>query len=685
MAEVYKAWDQQRATYLALEVLRQELAQDNIFLRRFRREAETLKKLQHPNIVRFYGIDRDETLVFMLMDHIEGITLQTKLFTNEGQFLDQGVVDKVIRSLCSALHFAHQMGLVHCDIKPANIMIDDSQKILLTDFGIARMTDAATSTMVGFGTPAYMAPELVRGMDPTAQSDVYSLGVVLYEMATGGERPFTGERSNTTGMTSEKIRWEHMNLAPPPPSKFNPELSPPMEALILKSLSKNPAERFHSTLEFLNAFDRILSGDKTEIGQPVIAEADLAEAQMDSENEQEEEEMYQQTPHQPSSSPRHNTSSNNKGIPGFLWAIIAFLGVGLLAGVIGLIIILNNGNLFRGESGSVDLALVLNQTETAIVAAAAQTQATAEPITIETVEVATEQPIEEPTATITEDLGPTPDPGEESINQIDDAALVYIPGGTFPMGNTDEDIEMILDQPWCGNCQSDWFDNTKPQRDVFVSPYWIYKTFVTNEQFSLFVSQTGHQSEAEYNGKSIINYGTVASELAGVTWDQPRGLGSDLTGKEDHPVVHVSWEDAQAYCEWAGGRLPTEAEWEKAARGTSGRRFPWGDKAPATSLTSFNWKYGDKPVGSLPDGASPYGVLDMAGGVWDWTINWYEHILDSNDNTTGPASGSYKTIRGGSFPAPEHDLLSTRRAVRHPEYTGFDQGFRCIIEYQPSN
>lgn len=248
MAEVYKVWDMERATYLALKLLRQDLAEDRVFVRRFQREAQTLEKLQHPNIVRFYGIDHDMFRVFMLMEYIQGTTLQRILFMNEGKPLSHGFAYKTLTSVCSALHYAHQQGLVHCDIKPGNIMIDDSGKVLLTDFGIARMSDAATATMVGFGTPAYMAPELVMGRDPSPQSDVYSLGILLYEMVTGGERPFTGERAQTTGPTSERVRWEQLHLPAPSPKAYNRKISNEMEAVILRCLAKDPAERYSSAL-----------------------------------------------------------------------------------------------------------------------------------------------------------------------------------------------------------------------------------------------------------------------------------------------------------------------------------------------------------------------------------------------------------------------------------------------------
>ena len=276
MAEVFKAWDTQRATYLALKVLRQDLSRDLVFLRRFQREAHTLAKLQHPNIVRFYGIEADHLTVFMLMDFIEGSTLQDEIFLSKGQPLAQDFMWLVLQSMCSALHYAHSMGLVHCDIKPGNIMINQHSEVLLTDFGIARMTDTATSTMVGFGTPAYMAPELVLGQDPTLQSDIYSLGIVLYEMATGGERPFTGEQAQITGTTSEKVRWEQVNLKPRRPRQYNPSITGAVEGMILKCLAKDPINRFASMRDLKQAQERLINNEEISVQKiPVLVPSDI--------------------------------------------------------------------------------------------------------------------------------------------------------------------------------------------------------------------------------------------------------------------------------------------------------------------------------------------------------------------------------------------------------------------------
>jgi WD40 repeat protein/tRNA A-37 threonylcarbamoyl transferase component Bud32 len=255
MAEVYKVWDEDRATHLALKLLREDLSQDLVFLRRFRREAKILAKLQHPNIVRFYELEQDDLLAFLLMDYVDGTSLRAEIFRSRGKGLAAKRILEIMRPVCSALHYAHKMGMVHCDAKPGNIMIEHTGRVLVTDFGIARMSDAATATMVGMGTPAYMAPEQARGQDPTPQTDIYALGVVLFEMLTGGERPFTGEQATITGSTSEKVRWEQMNLEPPPPRKWNPKITHELEMVVLKCLAKDPAPRYGSVLKLLNKLE----------------------------------------------------------------------------------------------------------------------------------------------------------------------------------------------------------------------------------------------------------------------------------------------------------------------------------------------------------------------------------------------------------------------------------------------
>jgi len=263
MAEVYKVWDNHRNTYLALKLLHEDLALDKVFLRRFTREANSLARLQHPNIVRFYGLELEGRLAFILLDYIPGETLKHRIFDSPGP-LAADIILQVIRALCSSLQFAHSEGLVHCDLKPGNVMFSESGRPMLADFGIARMTDSATATLIGAGTPAYMAPEQVKGLDPVPQTDIYALGVVLFEMLTGGERPFTGEAATTTGTTSAKVRWEQVNIAPPSPRKYNPEVSAAMEIVVLKCLAKDPKDRYQTPLELSEAINVVLSRESIE-------------------------------------------------------------------------------------------------------------------------------------------------------------------------------------------------------------------------------------------------------------------------------------------------------------------------------------------------------------------------------------------------------------------------------------
>lgn len=268
MAEVYRVWDAQRMVHLAAKVLHRELALDRVFLRRFRREADTLAKLQHPHIVRSYGLVQEGRQAFLLLDYVEGDTLKEVIFDADGP-LAEGQIRKVIGAIAGALSYAHSQGMIHCDIKPSNIMLHSNGTVFLSDFGIARMSDAATATMVGVGTPAYMAPEQIKGLEPTPQTDIYALGIVLFEMLTGGERPFTGERADTAGSTSEKVRWEQLHLKAPSPRKWNPEIRQELESVVLRCLEKEPENRFDSVLELLNALELAL-GEGTQAKIPVL-------------------------------------------------------------------------------------------------------------------------------------------------------------------------------------------------------------------------------------------------------------------------------------------------------------------------------------------------------------------------------------------------------------------------------
>lgn len=275
MAEVYKVWDKNRAFHLAMKVLHADLSEDRIFLRRFEREAQTLEKLQHPTIVRYYGLEQKGTLAFMLMDYVEGESLRAEIFRRKGNPFSFTRTLEVMNPVCSALHYAHSLGMVHCDIKPSNILVKHNGEILVADFGISRMTDSSTMTMVGAGTPDYMAPEQILGKAPLPQTDVYALGIVLYEMLSGGERPFTGERAEQTGSTRERVLWEQLNLQPPRLTEWDDQVPKNIEAVVMKCLEKNSDNRYLSTLALIN--DLIGAGKETFVNE---LELDVEDAEI---------------------------------------------------------------------------------------------------------------------------------------------------------------------------------------------------------------------------------------------------------------------------------------------------------------------------------------------------------------------------------------------------------------------
>jgi serine/threonine protein kinase/WD40 repeat protein len=269
MAEVYKAWDAHRQYPVAVKVMREDLAEDLEFLRRFKREAKALAHLAHANVVRFYGFERAGRLAFIVMDYVEGTTLRGRILDMEGTPLPLDEAVSVARQVCAALHYAHTENVLHRDVKPGNIMIRPDGRVLVADFGIAKAADAATATTVMPGTPAYMSPEQCRSEVLDARTDVYSLGIVVYEMLAG-QRPFVGDRAKIeTGSTRERIRWEQMHIDPPPLRQFNPAVPPSVEAVVLQALAKHREARHPTVLAFRQALEGALGAKAAAEPRPV--------------------------------------------------------------------------------------------------------------------------------------------------------------------------------------------------------------------------------------------------------------------------------------------------------------------------------------------------------------------------------------------------------------------------------
>ena len=264
----------------------------------------------------------------------------------------------------------------------------------------------------------------------------------------------------------------------------------------------------------------------------------------------------------------------------------------------------------------------------------------------------------------------------------DNATMIRIPAGEFLMGSAEG----------VGN------DDEHPQHTVNLDTYWIDQHEVTNRQFARFVAATGYRTRAEVQGSSGMLVGRAWQQVTSADWQHPRGPDSGIAEKMDHPVVHINWEDAGAYCAWVGGRLPTEAEWEKAARGPNGHQYPWGDVVTGERLNfcdrkcEYHWRDSAEddgyahtaPVASFPDGASIYGVVDMSGNVWEWVSDWYQHDYYSgspSDNPGGPTEGETRVLRGGSWAGNRWGLRATFRGSGEEALINFGSiGFRCVKE-----
>jgi len=238
-----------------------------------------------------------------------------------------------------------------------------------------------------------------------------------------------------------------------------------------------------------------------------------------------------------------------------------------------------------------------------------------------------------------------PQPGAVRVNPKDGAAVVYVPAGEFLMGSADADKDVQTDE--------------KTQHKVYLDGYWIYQTEVTVAQYRKFCQATGRQMPPEPEWK----------------W------------QDTHPIVDVTWDDAAAYAAWAGAALPTEAQWEKAARGSDGRIYPWGnewDGAKCVNSVGGNAPGGTKPVGGMPAGVSPYGCLDMAGNVWEWCADWYDAGYYKNAparNPTGPATGTMRVLRGGAwrYNYPDYFRAAYRGGDNPTSQNYYYIGFRCVL------
>ncbi|MCB0155053.1 MAG: SUMF1/EgtB/PvdO family nonheme iron enzyme, partial [Anaerolineae bacterium] len=617
MGQVYKAYQPTLDRHVAIKVLSPHLAHTPDFLTRFEREAKTIAKLRHRNILTIFDYGHQDELCYLVMEYVPRGTLRERL----GWPQDLGYTVSLISQLGAALEHAHRAGIVHRDIKPANILVAEEDWFLLSDFGLVKMVEESgpiTVSGASLGTPHYMSPEQAQGLAVDPRSDLYSLGLVLYEAVTG-QMPFDVD-------SPVVVLMKHISEPIAPPRTLRSDMPEAMEQVILKALAKSPDERYPSMAQFVAALQAAYAPSP---GQAIAGPRSPGnfETQLPAGRETISIAAPRVTPPTAVRLPAASPPSAH-ALPWVSLTVGAIIVVTLALGFI-----------------------LLRQSLPA--------QATA----------ATRSPT--PAADAATDFVAPPAPTiEMRVWTADQAEMVFVPAGPFTMGSTTLG------------------DDERPVRQVELDAFWLDRTEVTNAQFARFVAGTGHRTEAEQRGWGWVWSAADSTwrETSGADWQHPAGPVSDLTGQADHPVVLVSWADAVAYCRWAGKRLPSEAEWEKAAGGVTFETikpdYPWGSQFdPAKANTKEAQRGGTTPVGSFsPGGDSRYGAADMTGNVWEWVSDWYAadaYRTTPATNPTGPATGSDKVLRGGSWLFEEIYARTAARYNLRPDYTYDFTGFRC--------
>ena len=634
MAVVYRGFDTRLERDVAIKVIRTGMVGPDVLdqmLKRFEREAKSLAKMKHRDIVNIHDYGEHEGSPYLVMEYLPGGTLKERA----GKPYPYMGAARLLLPIANALDYAHKRGVLHRDVKPANILITEEGDPLLSDFGIAKIlereqTTQLTGTGAGIGTPQYMAPEQWRGQ-AVAQTDIYALGVVFYELVTG-RKPYDAD---TPAAIFEKVLLDPL----PRPKDYVPDLPDAVEKVLFKALAKKPEDRYISMAQFAKTLEQLLreapGGQQTGVGGLETDETLLRPPQRSVQDDPVAGHPSHlsgmvQADYSKDSGGRGGVSPPLRRIP--LWAWIA-VGAGLLT-VIAIIMFAraNGRSPLRAAATKLTPTQASSPTQTATAAATQTPTETAPPI-----------------ATLAPALTPTPvlGIGSTQVSAKDGMVQVYVPEGEFEMG-----AELYYD----------------PIHTVYQDAFWIDQTEVTNAKYALCVAAGGCTVP-----HSMGSYGRASY------------YGSD--DYVDYPVVYIDWYQAESYCDWAERRLPTEAEWEKAARGTDGRTYPWGNQPPNESLLNYDWNEKDTTsVGSYPEGASPYGALDMAGNVFEWVADWFAidyYKISPFINPVGPPNGESRVLRGGSWSDnydPDHGSDWFATYLRHNSGSSEEAwrvGFRC--------
>lgn len=675
MGAVYKARHIFLKTQHAIKVILPDLVgNDPGLATRFRQEAMAAAAIRHPNIIAVtdFGVVRG-TMPFLVMEFIKGKSLQD-VINEEGRLSPERALE-ILAPVCAGLEIAHRQGIVHRDLKPLNIMLVDgapaSEGVKVLDFGLAKIKSGellgsfvAAQTTGMMGSPLYMAPEQWGDDDPDARADIYSLGVILYQLLTG-ETPFKG-----TSIPS--IMNKHLTQMPAELASLGVKVPPAVEAVVRHALEKDPAMRPQSATEFINELHAAVMG-AGEATAPNLKKPESVGVQT----------VYADA----------ETSGASSVVGDPAATQVGGIETEQLRGVRALKDMRETVADFQRKSANGDYG---NATRAAGDASLSRTQGAATALDMQGAKTVVANsaidigaPSDEkrerraPVALIASILAAlvvasavgfyvwrssgaaTTDQNVNAnvapssvVAQNFKPDMAAIPGGSFKMGrdaapSSQNATELIQ----------------SPAHAVTVKPFSMDKTEVTNGEYAAFVQATGHKPPSDWNG------------------------ATPPAGRERYPVANVDAADAEAFAAWRSKRdgvtyrLPTEEEWEYAARGGAKEFiYPWGNQW----LDGFaNVGVGDenkdapKPVGSYPQGNSPFGIEDMIGNVWEWTSSKASRYPGASPLLQlKPEQMEWRVRRGGGYTfvghRPTKEIPATFREFVPASAKSPTLGFRLV-------
>lgn len=623
MGDVYRATHIHIDTEFAVKLLKPEFVADQTAIKRFQLEAKAAGRIQHPNAVRVtdFGVT-PEKIVYLVMELVQGQSLRD-LIRSEKRLETLRAVN-IVRQVCGAVEAAHRSGVIHRDLKPDNIIIEPHQileRVKVLDFGIAKLREAKSDsflTQAGtiIGTPQYMSPEQCQGLSLDPRSDIYSIGILLYEILTGTV-PFDGE-------STLQVVYNQLHVIPRSIKELSPDIPEPLAKVIMRALEKEPNDRQSSAIEL-----------SEELKQAVKKEAEEASYSM--------AEPYlvpPLTPHGGPPSGKHSLEDHE----------IKFPSLGA-----------KNQPLAERSTTALPPPKSQSEAETRIREQRRPTNPDRQVPTLE------KRPTRETGA------------GEGEFQQksklplLAGAALVLIvliaagiyftrkdePVVTTPPKTISPPAGMALIQGgkfMMG--RDDGSSDEGPVHEVELKSFFLDQQEVTNQEYKKFVDATGRP--APRNWKSNGSYAPDEARL---------------------PVTYVTWDDAAAYAKWAGKRLPTEAEWEYAARGGNAYVYPWGNQWVA-GYANIDRKGQLKPapVSSFDKDVSAFGIYDLAGNVSEWVQDNYSERYGAKPDPR------LRVYRGGNFLDAPDKGTNTYRWADYPNDIPEDQilrvGFRCAKDIE---